>query len=282
MVLDSSNNPHISYYDSKFSDLKNTHYVGAGGNCGPGNAWTCSVVDAVEAGPYSSIALDNTGKPRIAYYKNSSDDLNVAFWTGSTWVMRIVDSSGNQGLFPSLVIDSSNYAHVSYYDATNKRLKYAVGTPDGSSWDLMIADLYGETGQYSSLALDSAGRPHIAYYADDGDNLKYTILDGSWQDTVIDSVDAVGLYPSIALDSAGRPYISYYDVTRRSLKFAYWTGSNWNIQVADALGDVGLYSSLVINASDLPMISYYDATNGDLKFADSSPAQLNFLPIIIH
>ena len=57
-----------------------------------------------KVGKYSSLAFDNTGKPRISYYDESRGDLKYASWDGSKWVITTVDSSGKVGEFSSLAL----------------------------------------------------------------------------------------------------------------------------------------------------------------------------------
>jgi len=77
------------------------------------------------------------------------------------------------------------------------------------------------------------------------------------------------------LDSANNPHISYTDGTNGILKYAGWTGSEWNVQTVDSTGIVGAYSSIEADSANNLHISYFDQTNGDLKYAkgiQSSPS----------
>ncbi|MFP4608747.1 MAG: fibronectin type III domain-containing protein, partial [Candidatus Aenigmatarchaeota archaeon] len=75
-----------------------------------------------------------------------------------------------------------------------------------------------------------------------------------------------GRSTSIALDGTGNPHISYRDSTNNNLKYARWTGSEWNIETVDSDGDVGMSTSISLDSDDNPHISYYDG-NLNLKYA---------------
>ena len=67
---------------------------------------------------------------------------------------------------------------------------------------------------------------------------------------------------AVALDATGRPHISY---GLDGLKYARWTGSDWQIETVDSEG--GGSTSLALDADGWPHISYQDGTNDDLKYA---------------
>ena len=117
------------------------------------------------------------------------------------------------GQFSSLVVDG-NTAHVAYYDAINKDLKYTryqIDPPAAIPGYPETVVATGEVGAYCSLALDSAGNPRISYQ-DRTTNfqLMYIEYDGAvWltPETVDDGglpMDDVGSYTSLAVDANNR------------------------------------------------------------------------------
>jgi hypothetical protein len=88
----------------------------------PGNQaalkWSIQTVDST-GGLDTSLVLDASGNPHISYIADNI--LKYAVWTGSSWNIQTVDSTGADN---SLVLDDSGNAHISYRG--NEGLKYAV------------------------------------------------------------------------------------------------------------------------------------------------------------
>ena len=81
-----------------------------------------------------TLALDpTTGRPRIAYYAVTSQDLKYAAWNGATWVFEVppeVDSIGDVGRYASLKLDPvSRLPRIAYYNGSALDLKYAEKAP---------------------------------------------------------------------------------------------------------------------------------------------------------
>ncbi|MBN2083341.1 PKD domain-containing protein, partial [bacterium] len=208
----------------------------------------------------------------------------IADFTVHGWLVVTVDSAGNVGYDNSLAVVDGCPA-ISYYDNTNKDLKYARATTStgasASDWSQIVTveSSAGTIGLYTSLAVVD-GCPAISYYDSTNDNLKYaratTSTGGStsgWtQKVVVDYTGDVGRYTSLAVID-GCPAISYFDSTNDDLKYARATtgtgasASDWTqIVTVDSTGNVGFITSLAV-VDGYPAISYYDQSNQDLKYA---------------
>lgn len=194
LALSSGGNPRISYYyandasGSRTGDLKYA-YCNTGAAClTTPTDWTVVTIDSTgDVGGYTSIALDSSGNPRIAYYDFTNMDLKYAFCdancqTASNWTKVTVDSTGAVGEWASLALDATtNVPRISYYDRTpptgQGSLKYASCDSScgaAANWTKTeVANTSGTTdpggtGLYSSLALEagSSASPRIAGYGE--------------------------------------------------------------------------------------------------------------------
>jgi hypothetical protein len=216
IAVDSANDPHISYFEYDYGKLKYAYWNGY--------TWSTQIVDdpitgSGTVGNGSSIALDSSNRPQIAYRSTVPDQLKFAKWNGTVWNIEVVDDL--PVLDPSLVIDDYDVPFISYYDVGSANLKYAVWTI--SLWYKETVDASLNVGRYSSIALDSIGVPHISYYDLYWQDLKYAKNEPGvgWLIRTIDTVGNMGLNgTSIALDSSDHPHISYNDATNHDLKIA--------------------------------------------------------------
>jgi hypothetical protein len=271
MALDSSDNPHISYYDYSSFDLKYAHYNGT--------SWNVETVDSTgNVGLFTSIALDSTDNPHISYTDGDNSDLKYAYYNGASWNVEMVDSTGYVDDFTSIALDSGDNPHISYNDGSNVDLKYAYH--DSASWNVETVDGTGNVGLSSSIVIDSGDNPHISYYDDSNFDLKYAYHNGtSWNTETADSTGNVGLFTSIALDSTDNPHISHHDGGNGDLKYTHYNGTSWNAETVDSAAYVGECSSIALDSSDNPHISYTDGDNSDLKYAHYSAPEYHDIAI---
>ena len=72
-----------------------------------------------------------------------------------------IDTIGDVGLKPDLALDSKGYVHISYYDKTNHKIKYA--TNKSGSWSIKTIDTVYDYAP-SKIIVDSKDYVYIFYY----------------------------------------------------------------------------------------------------------------------
>lgn len=125
----------------------------------------------------------------------------------------------------SLKVDSQDNIHISYYDYTNQKLKYAFApfsvVSPRTAWD--IQTLSGAvSGRENSLVLDNNDGPGISYSDYTNDKYLYTYYDGSSWVTSVVTTGVIGSYPqnAAAMDNNGKIWIAYREELKDDLKFA--------------------------------------------------------------
>jgi hypothetical protein len=243
--------------------------------------WKAEIVDSAgDTGWYSSLALNGTGTPSIAYINNDTKFLKYAVWNGSAWGFMDIDTSGHASqpslFFPQEFLSSPQ---VTYFDNTSPGfLKYSYRRllPLPMIWVTPETVDTGGVGWGSSLVVDQNGIPKVSYCDFTNSKLKYALRgnDGLWLKQTLDNacslLEGVG-ETSLALDASGNPHITYWSV--RTLKYAYYDGS-WHYQELNSSngGDVGRGNSLTRDQDGWFHVSYVfctdtPLTNCTLKYA---------------
>jgi PGF-pre-PGF domain-containing protein len=230
----------------------------------------------------SSIAIDSFGISHIAYYDFSDTSLKYCDNSGGDWTgCEVVDNgifenvNSDVGIYNSIVIDSNNKVHISYYDSSDTSLKYCDNLE--GIWDCNVIDGSGTSvnyGRYSSIDVDSEDNIHIAYYDATDDHLRYCEKDSfldEWEPCVeIDDPSLmVGSTPSIAIDSEDNVHISHYDVDLYNLRYCNNLEEDWGCNAIDTTGDVGDMASIAIDSEDNVHISHYDFTTKNLRYCEN-------------
>jgi hypothetical protein len=282
-----------------------------------GDYWHLLYIDglnlSLNKGSEPSIAFDFIdNRPYISYYDNDTQNLLLGrFWSSGgncsfgAWWCPIADEIGDVRLGSSMDIHDKvstpgGKLGISYYDATNKRLRFIqwACTP-GCAWafyNFPSGTSTFDSGRYSSLKYNSLGEPQIAYtynYTEPGNPwsaLKYCSWVGTDGDTAggafnceyVEQLTVLNCCnnPSLALDpTTDSPSIAYYDGQFGNLRYAQRGASgtgdcsdtDWFCSWIDFTGDVGKYPSLdivqVTGGAVRTGIAYYDASNGKLKYA---------------
>jgi hypothetical protein len=279
--------------------------------------WNLLYIDglnnSLNIGAEPSLAFDKlTNLPYISYYNNSTQELVLGRWVGTggncafgAWWCPVVDTEGDVGLGSSLAIHDQvstvdGKLGISYYDLSNKRLKFTEWACDpGCTWttyNFPSGTTTFDSGRYSSLKYNSLGEPQIAYTYNSTDPgnpwsaMKFCKWVGHDGDTAggafnceyVEQLQVLNCCtnPSLALDpTTDIPSIAYYDGQFGNLRYVQrgangggdCSDTDWFCYWIDFTGDVGKYPSLdIIQKKDGSVrtgIAYYDATNGKLKYA---------------
>lgn len=274
--------------------------------------WVHSNPDA-SVGSYPSIAFSSwNDQPFISYYASTFGNLilafpkteNVAACPGNNrWSCLLIDgddSNGNNdvGLYTSLAFWHSGDHHklgISYYDATNRALKFAEFDSLTKLWTSSTIQyppsIYYSIGKGTSLKYRSDGRPFIAYYvvntniegpdqlrlaqqAGIGGNCGEGNATGKWLCEVWDNsdngtIDGAGEFPSLDFGRNDTIYIAYYNNYNGHLKYCQ-SGTGCSYVDRGAFNIVGLSPAMLApHEPGAPIqIAYYDQTNGQLKIAE--------------
>jgi hypothetical protein len=226
-------------------------------------------------------------------------DFNASPGANAPWFNIDVDTPNNEGQHTSAAFDPSRgWTYISYYDATNQRLRMArLGGPaldcdPISDWGCLTIDSGPDVGKSSSIAVNpTTGGIGIAYHDATNGKLKYAYFKNpnllAYTINTIDKgifpVSSTGLHTSLKYDSDGTPFIAYYFENSAgvdALVLAYYSvasgncvngdfPSEWRCETIITGEGVGQYASLFVVEDWEFRIAYYDADKGELWYATS-------------
>lgn len=249
-----------------------------GGLASHANAqWTIETVDAAgSVGRYTSLALDGTGYPHIAYQDGTNYSLKHAWLDESgLWQVETVDdyADGTKlGRYNSICIDSGGRIHILYQDQTNLNLKHAQKNPD-EGWQVYTvgtSDWATNTGYYISAAT-WFGAPELDW---EPNNDTSDYLEVSYYNATTGNLMHAGC--------------NVKDDNDPATEDAADEANSWDNEgtIVDSTGDVGQYCSIVANYifeddSAEVFISYFDETNGRLKMAYQRPDWAWYFRVVV-
>lgn len=267
--LSANHEPQILYYNDYLGRIKTVrNAVG----------WVEDSAITARLSPDQRIAfkVGQDGRSHLAYYDPISKDLVYGIKDGANWNFETLDSSGDVGQNPALALDSANNPYISYYDATNGRVKLAFKNSSNQWVTEAIQDVGNAAGSFSSIEVHpSTYAIYVSFYDANSQSLKLAYAQSgdahTWNVSEVDSSLQSGWHNSLALDASGNPLIAYYEASNKVLMFAAADSStppfNFTATAVDTSGQVGQYCSLGVDENGQYHISYYDEANRDLKYA---------------
>jgi len=241
------------------------------------NEDTIVATDALSAaGTFSSLDIDSSDNPVIAYYAATNNlkvlHCNDGSCIGDDESIEIVDSGG---FYNSLQLDSSGYPVIAHYHDTDDDFKIvhcndincAGGSESTVNIDTRVSGL--------SLELDGSGYPVVSYQRDVGHNLKVlhctdANCSGAKSIETADGSGSAGDYTSLALSpSTGYPVIAYPDNGKLGVMHcndANCAGGDESQNKVDTSVSGAAFVSITLDVNGYPAVSYYDGSpRYDLK-----------------
>ena len=229
--------------------------------------WSITMLDnsSPNIGRHNAIAVDSVGAIHIAYYDDPDENLKYITNKSGSWVSATVDEVGEVGLFPDIVLDSNDSAHIVYYDqgewfggsyTWHDDLKYTNNL--GGDWNISIKVADG--GWKNSLTIDLQDFLHVSHisnmYGFDGQRYASNKT-GSWANEIIAPKMS---WSGIGVDATGGVHISaYYGYPENSLIYLYDKAGIWyseSVDTTDALD----YNDIVLDTNGKSHISYCDTS----------------------
>jgi hypothetical protein len=120
-----------------------------------------------------------------------------------------VDNSGDAGYYLNLDMGQQDQAHLVYYDAKSKSLKYVRQSSSGFAVDTV--DDTCHRCLYATIRVTAEGDPHIAYTNDATQTLMYTYRKNNiWKREPIEWGPGTGMGARLLLDEKGMLHALYY------------------------------------------------------------------------
>ncbi len=263
LALDSSDHPHIVYFDGNVDRMKYAYF--------DGDTWHFEIPDDSSVnGVFEVLAIDSSDHLHVAYQDDTNRSLRYAHHDDSGWQTELVTDSGwYDGNWIAMALDSAERPYITHFDSGMYGMDLLYAYHDGSSWQFDAVETECTGYRYSGIAIDSDDNAHVCYNDDYPTfDLRYAVFDGmSWSYEIVDASGQINYYNSIALDSTGLPHIAYHEVGQEDLRYAYFDGSVWHTEIVDSFDRVGMYLSMALDDDDNPHISYYDNTYDRVKYA---------------
>jgi hypothetical protein len=264
MAMDSNDQVHASFYDSRYQDLRYVTW---------GSEFASITVDGLASVQSTALGIRN-GVPTIGYHDLITGSVKVAEWD-EDWSSTSIGTSSSpiQGISAAAL---HNRQHLSHYDADNQRLLYTQW--DGEIRRSVVVDEVGDVGRFNDIAFAGFDDRfvRIAYWDATNQWIRLAELNGFdppviHVNTQAPTLNADSGYVSIAPLPDENVGISYYDGVNGDLRLSTWdpATNTWDDRLVDgAAADVGQINDIQFDGTEgVPVLAYYDQTNDKIMLA---------------
>lgn len=204
------------------------------------------------------IAADVGNGESICIQVDSRDSIHVScmtsLWSGGETRYYIRNDGwskvySREGTYnsASFDLDTSGFAHFSFYDLSAGGLRYISNAPDGIFGPEEAPEDNWHGGQMESLvtdiAVDRNSVPHISYVGSVQDwgneDYKYAYKSSGWHDVKIEDGYFAGAWNTIDTDPFNEPHICYFNPVNNRLKYAWKEENTWHKKVIDYFSGSG-------------------------------------------
>jgi hypothetical protein len=263
LVLDANGDPHITLGSLAYGTWN-------------GSGWDFQTV-TTDYTVYSSLALDSSGNPHVAYI--TGDKLKYATQNGSNWTIQTVavDKLQQDSIRLSLALNSHDTPYIMYRtrpyvdnstgeEHSSVDIKLAVW--QNSRWNIETVRTSSHLVTFGNMVLDSKGNPHFLgkqYLYPEGsdtrvETIEYVSWDGwAWNTQTVTSNVSLTNLGLLALDSNDHPNIVYITGPPEQLVYARWTGAAWGWESHTVVGyDLASQPAfdIAVDSNGNPHISY--------------------------
>jgi hypothetical protein len=215
---------------------------------------------------YFDIGLDIASRPgdnsaHIAIWWQDAPDQEISYCSGnpsSGWdIERVTDDADNDS-WPSIEVDASGYAHMTYTKMTGGDVEIFYANNVTGSWVSEQVTDNASNDEVPWLALDSDGNPHIVFI--NGGVLYYTTKTAGVWTTPEYIVGGFGVnsLPYLVLDNENYAHVSYSksDGTDNEIYYANNVTGSWQESKVTSNDDPDAYPTLFVDPHKHIHIAY--------------------------
>lgn len=229
-----------------------------------------------------SIALDQSGKPTVAYYLG--DTIQAATLEGKKWSAEEVATVGTCAVPEecppdrTAIVESENGPVIAYTDPVKH--EPIVATNDGGGWSTQTVakgvEAYG-----IALALGPDGSPRLSYLTSKGEAVVAAPAGDAWTKTVVSRFTVSGpqdlkLGTAIGLDGKGKVYVAFAEPGNGVHVAQSSDGSSFE-PVPTVLTDTGEFPAMQVTPDGKMYLAWFDRVQQDLLMGVYPEKELGFI-----